>query len=90
MRAVVRIEAATDEPQVRAFLDGVTAALIATNTRGVVVSDSSVQHVDIEFSLPSKHLARRLAKAIATILEPYCADARVTLAVDARELEGTA
>jgi hypothetical protein len=87
MRAIIRIEAATDEPQVRAFLDGVTAALIASNTR-VVVSNSSTPHLDIEFSLASKHLARRLAKSIATILEPHSADARVTLAVDARELEG--
>lgn len=81
----VRIEARDNVDECRAFLDGVVAALVATNQRGVVIRDGSVRVVDVEISLKSNKRVMALGRSIATILAPHCPDARVTLVAEVEE-----
>jgi hypothetical protein len=76
----VRVEAESNVSEVRAFLDGVTAALAARREPNLVVSETgSANRVEFEFSIKTRHRAETLAQTIATTIEPYCDSARVTL-----------
>jgi hypothetical protein len=85
MKWSVRIEARTNVDECRAFVDGVTAALLATHQRGIFIRDGSVRRVDVEITLKSNKRVRELARVIATILQPHCPDARVTLVAEVEE-----
>jgi hypothetical protein len=81
LNGVVRVEASSSEAAVRAFVDGVLAALVASN-EPVTVREGSATRVDIEIALTSRKRAIALATSVATMLKSYCADARVTLVTD--------